>query len=206
MHLSSHSCVLQASHILSCSSRAPLWNLVTILHVIPVLKINRDNGTHSDTMRCARTNTDILGTCSFAEKQVVTSVYALENLLLRSWWKRLVFQTNLNKVIRQSLKSQCLSVALAVQHAKCMRHIFLSSVSYPDLLYFFNLISQTARFSGKNLWTWNVCCDFLYNLCLKISHFKKTWARNYNKCAQVFMQIFHYSPQVLIKPEFSRYI
>jgi len=37
--------------------------------------------------------------------------------------------------------SERVSVTLVIQHAKCMRHIILSSVSCPSLPYFFHIIS-----------------------------------------------------------------
>jgi hypothetical protein len=48
--------------------------------------------------------------------------------------------------------SECVSVALVIQHAKRMRLIILSSVPV-RLYYIFHIFSQTARFSEKSYWT-----------------------------------------------------
>ena len=47
-----------------------------------------------------------------------------------------------------------MSVALAIQHAMCMRHILLPSVAGPsDSTIFFHIISQMAQFSEKKVLT-----------------------------------------------------
>jgi len=62
--------------------------------------------------------------------------------------------------------SECLSVALFVQHAKRMRRIILSYVDClaAEISTFF---PKRHDFEEKKNWTWNVCFDFLYNFCLK---------------------------------------
>jgi len=50
-----------------------------------------------------------------------------------------------------STYSECVFVALGIQHAKGMRRILLSSVAYTAVQHFFHIISQAARFSGKKL-------------------------------------------------------
>jgi hypothetical protein len=58
--------------------------------------------------------------------------------------------------------SECVSVALGIQHAKRMRRIVICGVSGSNIR--FHIISLTARFSGKNL----LCtkCVFWFSLQL----------------------------------------
>jgi hypothetical protein len=66
-----------------------------------------------------------------------------------------------------------------------------------------NIISQTARFSGKRYRTWNVCFDFLFTFVWNISHSENNSARYCHKCSYVFMWSTRCSCQVLRKLEFS---
>jgi len=61
--------------------------------------------------------------------------------------------------------SECVFVALGIQRARSMRHIFICGLSGSTI--FFHMTSQTARFSKRSYWTSNVCFDFLYNFCVK---------------------------------------
>jgi hypothetical protein len=58
--------------------------------------------------------------------------------------------------------SECVFVALVIQHAMRMRHIVTCGKSRYTI--FFHIIS---RFSNKRYWTQNVCFDFLYKSCPK---------------------------------------
>ena len=69
--------------------------------------------------------------------------------------------------------SECVFVALVIQHEKCMHCIILSSVACTALPCFFHIISYAARFSGVRGWgggsylTENLYFDSLYNFRLK---------------------------------------
>ena len=76
--------------------------------------------------------------------------------------------------------SECVSVALVSQHAKRMRRIILSK--WPVWLYYifpYYLIDGTIF--GKLFWIYNLF-RFSPQFCLKLSHSKKNWARDYHKC------------------------
>jgi hypothetical protein len=100
--------------------------------------------------------------------------------------------------------SECVFVALRIQHSMRMRHIVTFDLSVSTI--FSHVISQTARFSKKNYWTQNVCFDFLCDFVSKISHSKKKWERYDQKCISVFMWSTGYYCQILMKLEFSRYV
>ena len=63
------------------------------------------------------------------------------------------------------------SVASVIQNAKRIRHIVICSLS--DWTLFFQVISQTARFSGEKNKTLNInlCFDLIYKFFLKIFSF-----------------------------------
>jgi len=62
--------------------------------------------------------------------------------------------------------SECMSVALVIQHAKLMRRVVLSCGLYGPPIFFY-VISWMARFSGgKKVIEHKMCCDFLYNVCV----------------------------------------
>jgi hypothetical protein len=62
----------------------------------------------------------------------------------------------------------CASVALFIQHAMCMRHIILSSVSCLTLKYISHYLIDCRIFGEKKLlYKKKVCFDFLSYFCLK---------------------------------------
>ena len=67
--------------------------------------------------------------------------------------------------------SECVFVALGIQHAKRMRHIVICCLSGYTL--FFSVLSHKRHdFRKRQLyWTQNVCFAFLYNFCLKLFFF-----------------------------------
>jgi len=62
--------------------------------------------------------------------------------------------------------SECVSVALGIQHAMHMPHVILPSVACPALQYFSTLFRKRSDFR-KNTIEQKVCFDFLCNFCLK---------------------------------------
>jgi hypothetical protein len=72
------------------------------------------------------------------------------------------------------LYSQCVSVALVIQHAMRMRHIILSSALCPVLPYFYAFFNCTIfGGGGGGVIGHKMCFDFLYSLCLKHFSFQK---------------------------------
>ena len=65
----------------------------------------------------------------------------------------------------------CVHVALLIQHATRMRHIVTSFVAPLVPPYFFEIRSQMARFSKKNVTERKMCFDFLYNFWPKYFSF-----------------------------------
>ena len=103
--------------------------------------------------------------------------------------------------------SECMFVALFIQHAMCMCHIILSFVACSALRYFPHyLIKGTILFLKKDYLTQNVCFDLFNSFVLNISLSNKNWARYYQKCILVFISSTRYACQILIKLEFSRHI
>jgi hypothetical protein len=81
--------------------------------------------------------------------------------------------------------SECVSVALIIQHAARMRRIILSSVACLAVLYFSTLFHKQHEFRGKNLL--KIKCVFSTTLVWNISDSKNNSARYYHKCTYVFM-------------------
>ena len=81
--------------------------------------------------------------------------------------------------------SECVSVALVIQHAMCMHHI--SSVACPALQYFSTFSHKGHDFRKKKAVTELKCVSiFSSPMVRNISHSKKKRARYDQKCILVF--------------------
>jgi hypothetical protein len=86
--------------------------------------------------------------------------------------------------------SECVSVALVVQHAKRICPIILPSVASPALLYFCTL-SHIHKIFGKKFTEYKMCLDFPATSVWNSSHAEKNSARYYHKCTQVSIHVIH---------------
>jgi hypothetical protein len=77
--------------------------------------------------------------------------------------------------------SECVSVALVIQHAMRMRPIVLSSLACLAVPYFSTYLIKGKVF-GEKILNIQLYTDFLYNVCLKTNS-----VRCYHKCISVFM-------------------
>ena len=66
--------------------------------------------------------------------------------------------------------SECVFVALVIQHAKHMHCNTVSSIACPAVPYFFTL-SHKWQDLQKDVTEYKMCYDFLYNFCLKYFSF-----------------------------------
>jgi hypothetical protein len=80
--------------------------------------------------------------------------------------------------------SECVSVALVIQHAKHFI-IFPSVACLPGSAIFFHILPQTAGFLAKKVTGHKMCFDFLYNSCMKLSHSRNSEG-HYPKYTQSF--------------------
>jgi hypothetical protein len=78
--------------------------------------------------------------------------------------------------------SECVSVALFIQHAKRMRRIVLSSVACLAVRNFSTLSHKICYFR-KNIIEQKMWFDFSTNFVWTVSHSKKNSARCYNQYA-----------------------
>ena len=63
--------------------------------------------------------------------------------------------------------SECVSIALVIQHAKRMRRITLPSVVCPALQYFSTLSHKRDDFRKQKIIEHKMYSDFIYDICLK---------------------------------------
>jgi hypothetical protein len=66
--------------------------------------------------------------------------------------------------------SECVFVALVIQHAKRMRRVIQSSVGCPRLRSFFYIFHKRYDFQGRGVIDLK-CYDSLYDFCLKYFSF-----------------------------------
>jgi len=80
--------------------------------------------------------------------------------------------------------SECVFIALYIQHVKRICRIILSSLACQTLPHIFTLSKKGIDFFLKSYRIKNACFDFLYDF---ISHSKKNLAGYYHKHSQVFV-------------------
>jgi len=68
-------------------------------------------------------------------------------------------------------------VGFGKQHAIRMRRFTMPSVACLAVPYFSTLSLKRHDFRKKSYRTQNMCFEFLYKFWLKISYYKKKWAR-----------------------------
>ena len=84
------------------------------------------------------------------------------------------------------------SVALVIHHAKCLCLIILSPATCLAVSYFSTVSHKLCGFRKINSTKpWNVCIDFLYNLCLK--HFSSWKSAGLCVRCPLFLSDLHYT-------------
>jgi len=81
--------------------------------------------------------------------------------------------------------SECVSVALVIQHAKRMHRVILSSVACPALQDFSTLSHKRHDFFREKGELLNIKCALIFCTTFawwSISHYKKNSARHYHEC------------------------
>jgi hypothetical protein len=109
--------------------------------------------------------------------------------------------------------SECVFIALGIQHAMRMRLIVLLFVASPLNYNFLHCLLNDTIFGKKqcSCWTLNMCFDFLYNVCLKhYSPWEKlerdmiiyvyTTSRKVYVILVIFWLILKFSRQIFEKP------
>ena len=99
--------------------------------------------------------------------------------------------------------SECVSVALVIQHTKRMRRILLRWVACLVVPYFSTVPHKRQDFREK---IWKVYFDFHYSFFRNIYHSKKKPSRYYRYFTYVFMLSVRHSCQILVKVEFFQHI
>jgi len=149
------------------------------VHTLKLFVISKFQGTHLETV-CHFLSKKCFGNAILLRDGVhhlQSCSFFLNSLYMTEWsWTRQAVHVSRNveapscnhccsgKEI-SSTYSQCVSVALGIQHAMRIRRIGICDLTLSTI--FFHMISQTVRFSKISYWTQNVCLDFLHNVCRK---------------------------------------
>ena len=101
--------------------------------------------------------------------------------------------------------SECVFVAVGIQHAKCMRDFV--SCGLPALQYFSTLSHKRHNFrKKKKVNEHKICFDRYYKFVWSTSHSKTNWARYCPIRVSVFMVSSRYSGAIWMKLDFPRRI
>jgi hypothetical protein len=78
-----------------------------------------------------------------------------------------------NGKARNITYSECVFVALVIQHAMRMRRIGMSSLAFKAVQKLCTLTHKLHDFRVKKSFEHKMCSDFLYNFCLKHTSFQE---------------------------------